>query len=139
MPDRPQSTPDPAAVPPIITPADFEDFAIFRETFLAVFTEPEHNRCLREVGNLIFDMALEYRGYWPNQPEGHIRSELRALVGDLRVIEGHLASIGNPEMTSPNTTHEEQHARVAASLSVEVRGIANVLESELGPWHGEAE
>jgi hypothetical protein len=124
--------------PPVVNPADFEDFAIFRETFLAVFTEPEHNRCLREVGNLIFDMALEYRGYWPDQPEGHIRSELRALVADLRVAQGHLASLGNPEMTSPNTPQEGHHVSVAARLAEDVGVAADALELELGPWRGEA-
>jgi hypothetical protein len=29
---------------------------------------------------MVFDMALEYRTYWPDQPEGVIRSELRAPV-----------------------------------------------------------
>jgi hypothetical protein len=136
MPDRPQST---GPTPPTVNPARFEDFPAFRETFLAIFTDPGYNAALRDVGNLVFEMALEYRGYWPDQPEGHIRSELRSLVADLRVIEGHLASIGNPEMTSPNSAQEEQHARVSARLAVEVRGVVNVLESELGPWRGEAE
>lgn len=39
MADRIDST-DTAAVPPVINPAEFEDFAVFRETFLCVFTEP---------------------------------------------------------------------------------------------------
>jgi hypothetical protein len=131
MPDRPQSTPDPVAVPPVVNPADFEDFAVFRETFLSVFTEPEHNRCLREVGNLIFDMALEYRGYWPDEPEGVIRTGLRALVADLRVIQGHLASMADPENASPNTEQEERHLTVAGRIALDVQHAADTLELEL--------
>ncbi len=138
MPDRPQSTPAPVAVPPVIDPARFEDFPAFRESFLAVFTTPEHNAALREVGNIVFEMALEFRGYWPDQPEGAIRSELRAAVADLRFVQGHLASLGNPEMTSPNTPQEESHTSVSARLAVAVGDIADTLESELGPWRGEA-
>ncbi len=135
----PESTkPDPAAIPPIVDPARFEDFPAFRETFLAIFTTPEHNAALREVGDMVWEMALEFRGYWPDQPEGSIRTELRALVSDLRVVQGHLASLGNPEMTSPNTPQERHHVRVAARLAVNVGNAADTLESELGTWRGEA-
>lgn len=137
MRDRPQSTPGPN--PPTVEPARFEDFPVFRETFLEIFTDPTYNAALREVGNMVFEMALEYRGYWPDQPEGFIRSDLRALVADLRVIQGHLASIGNPEMTSPNTKHEEHHAAVAGRLAEDVRHVADTLELELGPWQGKKE
>jgi hypothetical protein len=136
MPDRPESTPAPAAIPPVIDPARFEDFPAFRETFLGIFTDPAHNAALRGVGGLLFEIALEYRGYWPDQSEGIIRTELRALVADLRAIQGHLASLG--EAASPNTPQEGHHMSVAVRLAVDVRGIADTLESELGPWRGEA-
>jgi hypothetical protein len=135
MPDRPESTPDPVAIPPVIDPARFEDFPAFRETFLGIFTDPAHNAALRGVGGLLFEMALEYRGYWPDQPEGIIRTELRALVADLRAIQGHLASLG--EHGGPNTPQEAHHLRLSASLAEDVAGIASALESELGPWRGE--
>jgi hypothetical protein len=139
MPSLPDGTPPeiPPAVPPIIDPARFEDFPAFRETFLLVFTEPEHNAALRVVGNLLFEMALEFRRYWPDQPEGSLRSELRAAVADLRFIQGHLASLGDEEVTSPATPVEEHHARVAARLALTVREVADALEVELGPWRGE--
>ena len=134
MPDRSKSTPGPT--PPIVNPARFEDFPVFRETFLAVFTDPGYNAALRDVGNLVFEMALEYRGYWPDQPEGIIRSELRALVADLRVIQGHLASLG--DAASPNSPQEGHHMSVAARLAEDVGVAADALELELGPWRGEA-
>ncbi len=139
MPDRPQSTPDPTAVPPVINPAEFEDFAVFRETFLCVFTQPEDNLCLRMVGNLVYNMALEYRGYWPNELEGVIRTGLRALVADLRVIQGHLASMADPENACPNTAQEEHHLAVAGRIAVDIQHAADTLELELGPWRGEEE
>jgi hypothetical protein len=136
MPDRSKSTPGPN--PPNVNPARFEDFPAFRETFLAVFTEPFYNTALREIGNLLFEMVLEYRDYWPDQPEGWLRSDLRALVADLRVVQGHLASIGDPDMTSPNTPQEEHHAAVAGRVAEDLRVAADTLELELGPWQGEA-
>ena len=136
MPDRSKSTPGPT--PPIVNPARFEDFPAFRETFLAIITDPVYNAALREVANMVFEMALEYREYWPDQPEGSLRSELRALVADLRVVQGHLASLGDPEMNTPNTPQEGHHVTVAGRLAEDVRATADALELELGPWRGEA-
>jgi hypothetical protein len=83
------------------------------------------------VGNLIYEMALEYRGYWPDEPEGVIRSELRALVADLRVIEGHLTSMSKPENASPDTEQEERHLAVADRIALDIRHAADTLELEL--------
>ena len=109
---------------------------MIRESFLAIVTDPEYNKALRTVGDMLFELALEFRGYWPDQPEGHLRTELRALVGDLRVIQGHLLSFTE---SSPSNPQEGHHMKVAARLSVEVGGIADALETELGTWRGETE
>jgi hypothetical protein len=138
MPDlTEQSTPPPPAIPPIVDPGRFEDFPAFRESFLAIFTMPEHNAALRAVGGLIFEMALEFRGYWPSQPEGSLRTELRALVADLRVAQGHLASLGDSEASSPSSRQEAHHVRVSARLAVDIGAVADALEAELGSWRGE--
>lgn len=134
MRDRSGSIPGPN--PPVVRPARFEDFPAFRETFLSVFTDPTYNAALREVGNLIFEMALEYRGQWPDQPEGVIRSELRALMADLRVIQGHLESLANPGNASPNNAEEQSHLAVAGRIAEDVRHAADTLELELGPEAG---
>ena len=136
MPDQSNATPPAAAIPPVIVPDRFEDFPAFRESFLAIVTDPEYNRALRTFGDMLFELALEFRGYWPDQPEGHLRTELRALVADLRVIQGHLVSLTESSASNPQEGH---HMKVAARLSVEVGGIADALETELGAWRGEAE
>lgn len=130
----PESTTPPPAIPPVVTPDRFEDFPAFRESFLAVVTDPDYNRALRTFGDMLFELTLEFRGYWPEPPEGLLRTELRALVADLRVIQGHLLSFTE---SSPSTPQEGHHIRVAARLSGEVGGIADALEQELGAWRGE--
>lgn len=134
MPDRSEFLPGPS--PSVVNPDRFEDFPTFRETFLSVFTEPTYNTALRVVGNLIFELALEYRGQWPDHPEGVIRSDLRALVADLRVIQGHLESLADPANASPNTPQEESHLAAAGRIAVDVRHAADTLELELGPEAG---
>lgn len=134
MRDHSESIPVPN--PPAVSPARFEDFPTFRETFLSVFTEPTYNTALRVVGNLIFELALEYRGQWPDHPEGVIRSDLRALVADLRVIQGHLESLADPANASPSNAQEESHLATAGRIAVDVRHAADTLELELGPGTG---
>lgn len=131
MPDRSELLPGPS--PSAVDPGRFEDFPTFRETFLSVFTEPTYNTALRVVGNLIFELALEYRGQWPDHPEGVIRSDLRALVADLRVIQGHLESLADPGNVSPNNAQEESHLAMAGRIATDVRHAADTLEQELGP------
>lgn len=85
MPEHPQSTPPPrVATPPRIAPAAWEDFPVFRETFLFYFTEPPANAALRVVGRLFHELVLEYYHHWPEWPEGVTATELRAALADLR-------------------------------------------------------
>jgi hypothetical protein len=83
MPDRvectpspvaPPDAPQPPALPPILDPAAWEDFPVFRETFLAFFTEPPYNAALRIFGRLLHELVLEY--YEPHSP---ISDTLRAI------------------------------------------------------------
>ena len=69
-----------AAAPPVIDPPSWEAFPVFRETFLAYFTRPKHAAALRGMGDLLFEMTLASWDEWPDQPEGLIRGQLRAVV-----------------------------------------------------------
>jgi hypothetical protein len=132
-PDDDEAPPVPA-VPPLIDPAKWEDFAVFRETFLVYFSEPSNNDALRAVGNLIYLMALEYWQHWPDQPEGWIRGQLRAAVADLRHLEGFLSTLGeNP----PDDAYEKALCRTSVLMSAEVGSVAEQIEAKLGTWRGE--
>jgi len=58
-----------AAVPPVFQPTAWEDYPIFRETFMLYVSEPEFNRALRTMGDYFFGMLLECYGDWPEWPE----------------------------------------------------------------------
>lgn len=140
MPDQPQcinppssgSIPQAPAVPPLIEPAAWEDFPVFRETFLMYFTEPPTNSALRIVGRLFHELVLEYYHHWPNWPEGVTGTELRAAVADLRHLQGYLAAVGREheeaELTEPNTVL----SRLAARQAGELARIADEIEQALG-------
>ena len=58
-----------AAGPPNFDPREWEDFAGFRETFLAYSTFPETTLSCAARG-ILFDMALAASAKWPDQRKG---------------------------------------------------------------------
>jgi len=131
-----EEPPEIVAVPPLVDPDQWEDYAIYRETFLVYFTEPRDNTALRDQGRLTYNMALEYYQHWPDQPEGWTRSHLRAAVADLRHLEGFLATMGeNPPEHHP---HEAHLCHMADRMARKVGSVAEQIEEELGSWRGEA-
>lgn len=124
-----------AAVPPIVDPETFHDFEGYRETTLSLITDPERNAAMRATGRLIYAMAAELSGD-PPEPEGSLRHQCRAVVADLRFLEGFLGMLGRP-LECTREGHEGHLARVALRLSGQVAEIATALESELGTWRGE--
>jgi len=134
-PSLPDDDPPAVAPPPEIDPDRWRDFAVFRETFLVYVSHARYNAALRVVGEMLFEMGLETWGHWPEQPEGYLRSHLRAAVADLRHLEGFLSTQGeNPPEDEP---YEAHLCRVAVRMSREVGGVAEHIEKELGPWRGE--
>ncbi|HWM91416.1 MAG TPA: hypothetical protein VN493_11685 [Thermoanaerobaculia bacterium] len=71
-------------------PARFEDVPTFRETFLLHFTQPGDAQALRRIGRILFLMVNEHRQYWPEPAVKSPRRELRAVLADLRHLEGYL-------------------------------------------------
>jgi hypothetical protein len=125
--DEPQSV----AVPPHITAEKWEGFPCFRESFLVYFTESNSNEALRFVGNLLYDMVLQYWEHWPKHPEGWVPSFVRAALADLRHLEGLLAAFGHE---SPDAgTRDARLCLRAVEASVAIRAVADRLETELGP------
>ena len=134
-PPPPVDDPPVSAAPPEIDPVQWERFPTFRETFLVYFTLPEHNAALRTVGNLLFDMTLATWGEWPDQPEGWLRGQLRAVVADLHHLEGYLVTLAE---SPPADAYEGHLIRTAVLMSREVASVAEHIEKKLGTWRGEA-
>ncbi len=135
----PPAQPDPddeAIGPPVIDPARFEEFPVFRETFLSFVAGARSNAVLRGFGDLLFNLILDYWQYWPDQPEGQLRASLRAAIADMRHVQGFLTDWAAPE-TAHNNPHEEHLAKVGAEVAEDLGALADRLETELGPWRGE--
>jgi hypothetical protein len=121
----------PPAVPPMIDPREWEDYPIFRETFLLYVSEPRFNAALRMAGEMFFSMLLETYGDWPEWPESSTRTELRAAVADLRHLQGFLANVGQERHSStlsPGGIRLSKHASRVARL---LNQVATTIERKL--------
>jgi hypothetical protein len=123
---------EPPTVPPVIDPASWENFPVFRETFLLYITDPAYNAALRIFGRLLHELVLEYYRHWPNWLEGVTATELRAAVADLRHLEGYLGAVGREHKEASLTEPEMALSRLAARQSRELTRIADELEQALG-------
>ena len=127
------SPPSPSAVIPLVHPDDWEDFAVFRESFLMYFTAPGLNTALREGAEQFFALLLEHSGAkgWPEWEESSTRTELRAAVADLRHLQGFLASIGKERKVSSLSTGDKKLSKFAGDTARALNQIANRIERKL--------
>jgi hypothetical protein len=143
MPSLPDGTPPvnvpPCAVPPILDPELYERHEGLRETTLAFFTTPEHNLALRQVGELLYSMALECTQFWPVEPEGVFVQQGRAVVADLRHLQGYLSQMDEERTASSLTVREDRISVVCGRQVQRVKAIADALEAALDKPYTEDE
>ncbi|MBW8878584.1 MAG: hypothetical protein JF614_26805 [Acidobacteria bacterium] len=139
MPDRDESIPPPppsspssdsAVSPPIIRPEEWEEEPAFRETFLLYFTDPVANATLRSFGRLLHELVLEFWRMWPPHPEGIFPAECRAVVADLRHLQGALQEWTSPA-TAPEHPYEVRLAGIGAEVAEALGELADRLERGL--------
>jgi hypothetical protein len=123
--------------PAVIDPERFEDFPVFRETFLSFVPAAGTNATLRRFAEMLYRFVLEYWQYWPDQPEGQVRGALRAAVADMRHVQGFLLDWAHPE-TSYGGAHEAHLGKVGGDVARKLGELADRLEGEMGEWRGEA-
>ncbi len=130
----PESTPPPAAVPPVVDPKDHERFPTFRETFLFFLTGPEINATFRAFGDQLFTLVLLSWDEWPDYPESIARTAMRAVLADLRHLQGFLLQWCQSES---GLSEADLHLPGAGlRISKKIGEVADRLEKELA--HGEA-
>lgn len=129
MHDRDESIPAPI---PRIDPVHWEEYEGFRETLLLHVTDPEANATLRRLGSFLFSVCLERAELWPHHPEGETRAELRAVLADLRHLEGFLGTVGKEHVVSSLSESDEALSRFAARQARSLSRMADKIERVLG-------
>ena len=129
------SSSPPAAVPPpelpIFDPDSWEDFPVFRETFLMYVTPPGYSAALRSAGEMLYSLLLETPAEWPGWTESTTRTELRAAAADLRHLEGFLAAVGKEHAVASLSIEDAFLSKIAAKLAPRLGGIAARIETKL--------
>ena len=128
-PTTPPPPSGPVVSPPRLRPEEFEEYPVFRETFLLYLTDARANAAVRSFGKLLHELILEFWGYWPD-PEGLSAAELRSAVADLRHVQGCLAEWTGPAF-SRESPREVRLARVGAEVAVELGRLTDRIEQEL--------
>ena len=130
MPDLAQDS-IPPTVPPVIDPALWESYPIFRESFLMYVSEPSFNAALRTTADHFFSMLLETYERWPAWEESSTRTEVRAALGDLRHLQGFLASIGQERHVSSLDEGDAKLSKHASQVARLLKQVGDTLQRKL--------
>lgn len=132
MPDLPDSTamPTQSTEPPLYL---WEEHAAFRSTFLMHFTKEGDRATLEAIGQLLYDMALEVSGNWPRWRESSTRTEIRAVLADLRHAQAFLAAIARSRHVASLGVEDERLSLMADELTSMVGRTTSLIESIIGP------
>jgi hypothetical protein len=117
--------------PSTILPECFEDFEGFRETTLAVFTDPQANALVRGFGELLYSLGQDSTGGWPHEPDGSFFHQVRAVVADLRHLEGWLGHLDGMRGEDLLSSTEVPLSVLCGSLLPSLKAIGDALEGEL--------
>src|SRR5919106_1477955 len=99
--------------------------------------QPAANVTLRTLGSLLHSMVLEYWHFWPSEPEGHFRHQCRAVVADLRHLQGYVARLGWEQERLSLEPFEARLSRECPALSRRIQTLADALEKDLGAPQGD--
>jgi hypothetical protein len=103
----------------------------FRETTLICIDDPVSREALRQVGRMIYEMAIVTAEFPGDESTSH--AEMRAALAELRFIEGFFHSMRQAAEESCLDPQEARLARFAGKMAVQVRAIVAAVERELRP------
>jgi hypothetical protein len=131
MPELVSESTSPPAAPAAIDPATWEDFPVFRESFLMYISEPSFNAALRTAAEHFFGMLLETYQRWPAWQETSTRTEIRAALGDLRHLQGFLASIGQERHLSSLDAGDRRLSKHASQVARLLKQVGDTMDRKL--------
>jgi hypothetical protein len=140
MPDRPKSPPksfrelikDLPAPIAIADPAKWEDYAVFRETFVSTWLDEEKAAAARAFGQALFLMGIgSGGGTWQGTTSDARAKELASVVADLRFLEGYLNWTGEMGSESAQTSRDARWSRFAQRFAKKVARLADEIEREV--------
>lgn len=111
-------------------PENWEDLAVFRESFLSVHLSHEDADAFRQIGRLIYLLALSGDQPVSESQGSKIRIDLRGAARDLRWLQGLLQDVGRQHRESELDASETALSRRAAEVAVGMGAFALEFEQE---------
>ncbi len=124
---------------PRIDPKDSEDYAVFRETFLQYLGANAAVSAFRKFGMALNDLAVERSPPAQVSADDPTAEELRAVVADLRFLQGHLRNIIDIRDHSNLPRREARLCRFATRMAEKVGKLADEIEKMLAEEPPESE
>jgi hypothetical protein len=112
---------------PQFTPPSWNGADSIRETTLICIDDPAYREALRQVGRMIYEMAIETTQCPGDESITH--AELRAALAELRFIEGFFDSMVKSAEALPPS--DARLARFAGRLARHLGALAALGEGEL--------
>ncbi len=129
---------DPRYVVPTIDPKDFDDFAVFRETFLRQIDHVREVSAFRDFATVLFEMSGEATRLWQGTYAESTASDLAASVADLRYLQGFLSVLVTTSSESESLTPRNKFfLRTADRTAQKIAALAEEIEADLRAGLGE--
>ncbi|HLW79226.1 MAG TPA: hypothetical protein VKU44_06465 [Terriglobia bacterium] len=113
-----------------VTPPPWNESDSFRETALQLFDRAEDREALRQVGRVLYDLAVETTRELGGE-SSITRAELRAIAADLRYTGGYCAMVGRSAQESSLEAADDKLARFAGKLGRRVGVLVQKIEERL--------
>ena len=111
----------------------WETRAVFRETYLSLYAEPEIHAAYRRVGIAIYEGALAREETYADRGEAPVAADLRAAARDLRVSRGYLEELGIQAETDTQDAASTRLCLLASETAQSLGVLTRRLEAALGP------
>ena len=115
-------------------PPPWNESDSIRETLLINFPDPADREAVRHVGRMLYDLALAAADSAQRPAPDELsstHSEMRAVVADLRYIEGYLGMVGRSADESSLRAMDEALARYGGKVARRVGAVAAAIEGEV--------
>src|SRR5262245_26458557 len=123
----------PRYVIPTIDPKEFDNFAVFRETFFRHLDHVRDVAAFRGFAQVLFEMSCEGMRLWQGTFAEATASKLTATVADLRYLQGYLAETGKfyEDEEESLTPRNKFYYHAAARMAPKIAALADEMETEL--------